>query len=52
MVCFRYISVSTLNKDDDDDDDDDDNKGSRDMGEVAPLCGVDSALVLTNPGVQ
>ena len=22
------------------------------MGEVAPLYGVDSALVLTNPGVQ
>ena len=28
------------------------NKGSRGMGEVAPLYGVDSALVLTNPGVQ
>jgi hypothetical protein len=28
------------------------NKGSRGMGEVAPLCGVDPALVLTNPGVQ
>jgi len=27
-------------------------KGSRGMGEVAPLYGVDSALVLTNPGVQ
>ena len=24
----------------------------RGMGEVAPLYGVDSALVLTNPGVQ
>ena len=38
--------------DNDDDDDDDDDKGSRGMGEVAPLYGVDSALVLTNPGVQ
>ena len=28
------------------------NKGSRGMGEVAPFYGVDSALVLTNPGVQ
>ena len=28
------------------------NMGSRGMGEVAPLYGVDSALVLTNPGVQ
>jgi len=28
------------------------NNGSNGMGEVAPLCGVDSALVLTNPGVQ
>ena len=28
------------------------NKGSRGMGDVAPLYGVDSALVLTNPGVQ
>jgi len=28
------------------------NKGSRGMGEVAPLYGVDPALVLTNPGVQ
>ena len=35
-----------------DDDDDDDDKGSRGMGKVAPLYGVDSALVLTNPGVQ
>ena len=28
------------------------NKGSRGMGEVALLYGFDSALVLTNPGVQ
>jgi len=28
------------------------NKGSRGMGEVVPLYGVDPALVLTNPGVQ
>jgi hypothetical protein len=28
------------------------NKGSMGMGEVAPLYGVDPALVLTNPGVQ
>jgi len=28
------------------------NKASGGMGEVAPLSGVDSALVLTNPGVQ
>jgi len=28
------------------------NKGSRGMGEVATVYGVDSALVLTNPGVQ
>jgi len=28
------------------------NNGSSGMGEVAPLYGVDSALVLTNPGVQ
>ena len=28
------------------------NKGSRGMGKVAPLYGIDSALVLTNPGVQ
>ena len=28
------------------------NKGSMGMGEAAPLYGVDSALVLTNPGVQ
>ena len=27
-------------------------KGSRGMGQVAPLYGVDPALVLTNPGVQ
>jgi len=27
-------------------------QGIWDMGEVAPLYGVDSALVLTNPGVQ
>ena len=58
------MSISTLHKGDDDDDDYDDddnnnnnnnnnnNKGSRGMGEVAPLYGVDSALVLTNPGVQ
>ena len=59
MVCFRYIIVNTLhkahNKDDDDNDENNNNnnnKGSRGMGEVAPLYGVDSALVLTNPGVQ
>jgi hypothetical protein len=28
------------------------NKGSRGMGEVAPLYGVDSTSVLTNPDVQ
>jgi len=28
------------------------NNNSRDMGEVAPLYGVDPALVLTNPGAQ
>ena len=28
------------------------NKSSRGVGEVAPLYGVDSVLVLTNPGVQ
>jgi len=28
------------------------NKGSRGMGEVAPLYGVDPALILTNPGVR
>jgi hypothetical protein len=38
--------------DDDDDDNNNNNKGSRCMGEVAPLYGVDSTLVLTNPSVQ
>ena len=42
--------MDTLHKGDNDDDDN--NKGSRGMGEVAPLYGVDPALVLTNPGVQ
>ena len=56
----RNICINTLHKgdnDEDDNNDDDDNnnnknKGSSDMGEVAPLNEVDSALVLTNPGVQ
>ena len=53
IVCLRNMSINTLYKgDDDDDDDNNNNKGSRGMGEVAPLYGVDSALVLTNPGVQ
>jgi hypothetical protein len=38
--------------DDDDNNNNNNNKGSRSMGEVAPLYGVDSALVRTNPGVQ
>jgi hypothetical protein len=37
--------------DDDGDDDDDDGGGSMGMGEVT-FIGVDSALVLTHPGVQ
>jgi len=35
-----------------DDDGDSNNKGSRCLGEVAPLYGVDSRMILTNPGVQ
>jgi hypothetical protein len=49
------MSINTLHKGDDynnDNDNNNNNKGSRGMGEVAPLYGVDSALVLTNPGVQ
>jgi len=43
-----------FNDDDDDDDNNNNNNnnGSRSMGEVAPLYGVNSALVLTSPGVQ
>jgi hypothetical protein len=54
VICFKYVIVHTLLKGDnkDDDDDDNNNNGSRSMGEVAPLYGVDPALVLTNPGVQ
>jgi hypothetical protein len=33
-------------------DGDSNNKGSWCVGEVAPLCGVDPAVFLTNPGVQ
>ena len=39
------------NDDDDDDNNNKNNNGSRGMGGVAPLCGVDPALVLTNPVV-
>ena len=48
------IRVSYNNNDDNDNNNNNNNnnKGSRGMGEVAPLYGVDSALVLTNPGVQ
>ena len=47
-----YNLLNNNDNDDDDDDNNNNNKGSRGMGEVAPLYGVDSALVLTNPGVQ
>ena len=57
-IWFSDLEVcwNVYNNDDDDDDNNNNNnnnnKGSRGMGEVAPLYGVDSALVLTNPGVQ
>ena len=49
-----YAGKCEVNNNDDDDDDDNNNNnnGSRGMGEVGPLYGVDPALVLTNPGVQ
>ena len=52
------LTSGVFSSDDDDYDGDNNNNnnnnnwGSRGMGEVAPLYGVDSALVLTNPGVQ
>ena len=65
MICFGYIIVNTLHKgnnnnnnnnnnnsNNNNNNNNNDNEGSRGMGEVAPLYGVDSALVLTNPGVQ
>jgi hypothetical protein len=55
MVCLRNICINTLHKGDSDDgnnNNNNNNKGPRGMGEVAPLYGVDSTLVLTNPGVQ
>ena len=48
---MRYeLSLDTLNNNNNNNNNN--NKGSRGMGEVAPLYGVDSALVLANPGVQ
>jgi len=48
MVVPLYAAAAA-----DDDDNNNNNNGSRGMEEVAPLYGVDSALViLTNPGVQ
>jgi len=59
MVHCLIVYYISSNKNDDDDDNDNNNnnnnnnnKGSRGMAEVAPLYGVDPALVLTNPGVQ
>jgi hypothetical protein len=64
-ICYssnkQILQIKLLHTDNDDKDDDDDNnnnnhhhhhKGSRSMGEVAPLYEVDSTLVLTNPDVQ
>ena len=42
-VWHNYLSYFYNNNND---------KGSKGMGEVAPLYGLDSAMVLTNPGVQ
>jgi len=55
--CYFPANLRSEKFDDDDDNDDvnnnnDNNKGPRDMGDIVPLYGVDSALVLTNPGVQ
>jgi len=41
-----------IDNDDNNNNNNNNNKGSRCMGDVAPLYGFDSALVLINPGVQ
>ena len=52
MPPIRLCGFLFLIGSDSDNNNNNNNKGSRGMGEVAPLYGVDSALVLTNPGVQ
>ena len=55
---YYYYHDDDDDNDNDDDDDDNNNnnnnniKGSRGMGQVAPLYGLDSALVLSKSGVQ
>ena len=44
VTCSGFVTNNNNNNDN--------NNNNRGMEEVAPLYGVDSALVLTNPGVQ